>query len=182
MTPLSWALLVRNIPFKFKSSSSSVSTSSTSSSDSGVVAGAGSGESEATKAADNDAIPAAVPSLRYQVCHRLLTELFLSGTSYVDTEESPEGLGRALKALRVLLDDEDDLLEVSLFELSMGQLKGSLVDRLPCAVVLEYSGRVGVVLPLFYVDTLCFPSFLFDKSCLLGACKLRVEPASQREL
>lgn len=54
-----------------------------------------------------------VPSLRHQVCHRLLSELFLSNTSYVDAGESPEGLGRALKALQVLLDDEDDLLEVS---------------------------------------------------------------------
>eukprot|EP00903_Cladosiphon_okamuranus_P012982 g12115.t2 len=100
MTPLSWVLLARNVPFK--RSSSSVSSSSTSPSGSGVVAGVKAGESEAAKAA---------PSLRHQVCHRLLTELFLSDTSYVDAGESPEGLGRALKALRVLLDDEDDLLE-----------------------------------------------------------------------
>lgn len=106
MTPLSWVLLARNVPFK--QFSSSVSSSPTSPSGSGVVAGAGAGESEAAKAA---------PSLRHQVCHRLLTERFLSNTSYLDAAESPEGLGRALKALQVLLDDEDDLLEVSVIGL-----------------------------------------------------------------
>lgn len=121
MTPLSWALLARNIPFKRSPSSSSVSSSSTPtpSRGSGVAAGAGVGESEAAKAAAKDVVPAAVPSLRHQVCHRLLTELFLSDTSYVEADESPQGLGRALKALQVLLDDEDDLLEVSVFWLSI---------------------------------------------------------------
>lgn len=108
MTPLSWALLVRSIPFKRSSSSSS--SSSTLSSGPGVVAEVGGGGSEAAKAVAKDA---AVPSLRHEVCHHLLTKLFLSDTPYVDAEESPEGLGRALKALQVVLDDEDDLLEVS---------------------------------------------------------------------
>lgn len=110
MTPLSWALLVIAVPFK----SASSSASSASSSGSGFGAGAGGGESEAAKAAGKDAIPGAVPSLRHQVCHRLLSKRFLSGTSYAATEGSPEGLGRALKALQVLLDDEDDLLTVSM--------------------------------------------------------------------
>lgn len=113
MTPLTWALLARNVPFKRSSSSGS----STSPSGSGVVAGAEAGESEAVKAD---------PSLRHHVCHRLLTELFLSNTSYVDSGASPEGIGRALKALQVLLDDEDDLLDVSLFGLRRASRRGCL--------------------------------------------------------
>eukprot|EP00752_Nemacystus_decipiens_P002132 g2033.t1 len=96
MTPLSWTLFAINVPFKRSASSSS------SPSGSGVGTGSRAGENEAVKAA---------PSLRHHVCHRLLTKLFLSGTSYVGSGESQEGLGRALKAMQVLLDDEDDLLE-----------------------------------------------------------------------
>ena len=92
MTALSWALLAINVPFKRSSS-----LSSSSSSGSGVV-----GSAAAT----------AGPSLRHEVCHRLLTKSFLARTSYVRTQLPPEGLGRALKALRVLLDNEEDLLKV----------------------------------------------------------------------
>lgn len=126
MTPLSWALLARSIPFKRSSSS----PSSASPSGSGVVAGAGAGESEAVKEA---------PSLRHHVCHRLLTEMFLSDTSYVDSRESPEGLGRALKALQVLLDDEDDLLEVRAFGLRRASSRYVGVRQRACDPVSRIS-------------------------------------------
>lgn len=115
MTTFTWPLLARNVPFK-RSSSSSPSHGS---SGHGVVVGGGEGgnNNSTTEAADITvaaaaATSAAVPSLSHEVCHRLLKERFLKGTSYVDAEESPEGLGRALKALDVLLENEDDVLEV----------------------------------------------------------------------
>lgn len=92
MTALSWALLAINVPFK-----RALSLPPPPPSGSGI------------------AVPAAAtmgPSLRHEVCHQLLKERFLSGTSYVDTQLPAEGLGRALKALRVLVDNEDDLLKV----------------------------------------------------------------------
>lgn len=113
ITPLTWALLARSVPFRLAFSSSSCSSPS-----SGSVATVmgGAGVESAAETADKIAAPsaaAAVPSsLRHEVCHRLLMERFLSDTSYAGTEASPEGLGRALEALRVLLDDEDCLLEV----------------------------------------------------------------------
>ncbi|CAM9439834.1 unnamed protein product [Ectocarpus sp. 6 AP-2014] len=115
MTTFTWPLLARNVPFK-RSSSSSPSHGS---SGHGVVVGGGEGENNnnATTAADITVAAAAatsaavVPSLSHEVCHRLLRERFLKDTSYADAEESPEGLGRALKALDVLLENEDDVLE-----------------------------------------------------------------------
>lgn len=111
ITPLTWVLLARNVPFKRASSAPpSISSGSV-----GTIKG-GEGVEIPAEGADRKtgtADAAAVPSsLRHEVCHRLLTERFLSDTSYADTEASPEGLGRALEALRVLLDDEDELLEV----------------------------------------------------------------------
>ncbi|CAM9282448.1 unnamed protein product [Ascophyllum nodosum] len=49
-------------------------------------------------------------SLRHEVCHRLLATRFISDTSYV-CDDLPRGFERALKALQVLSDNEDDLLE-----------------------------------------------------------------------
>ncbi|CAM9542987.1 unnamed protein product [Ectocarpus sp. 4 AP-2014] len=114
MTTFTWPLLARNVPFKRSSSSSSPHGSR----GEGVVVGGGEGgnNNNATEAADMTVAAAAansavVPSLSHEVCHRLLKERFLKDTSYVDAEESPEGLGRALKALDVLLENEDDVLE-----------------------------------------------------------------------
>ncbi|CAN0253376.1 unnamed protein product [Ectocarpus fasciculatus] len=119
MTTFTWPLLARNVPFKRSSSSSS----SHGSSGEGVIVGGGEGEggnsNNATDAADSVGVTVAaaavtsavVPSLSHEVCHRLLKERFLKDTSYVDAEESSEGLGRALKALDVLLENEDDVLE-----------------------------------------------------------------------
>ncbi|CAM9175288.1 unnamed protein product [Ectocarpus sp. 12 AP-2014] len=116
MTTFTWPLLARNVPFKRSSSSSPHGSRGE-----GVVVGGGEGgnNNNATEAADGVGITVAaaaansavVPSLSHEVCHRLLKERFLKDTSYVDAEESPEGLGRALKALDVLLENEDDVLE-----------------------------------------------------------------------
>ncbi|CAM9610916.1 unnamed protein product [Pylaiella littoralis] len=109
ITPFTWALLAKNLPFERASSTRSSPNGSI------VTVKRGRGVESAAEAADQNAVctaTAAVPSsLRHEVCHRLLSERFLSDTSYASTGESPEGLGRALVALRVLLDDEDDLLE-----------------------------------------------------------------------
>lgn len=114
MTTFTWPLLARNVPFKRSSSSSSNGSSGE-----GVIVGVGEGgnNNNATEAA---AASAVVPSLSHEVCHRLLKERFLKDTSYVDAEESSEGLGRALKALDVLLENEDDLLEVIAFVFGAG--------------------------------------------------------------
>lgn len=112
ITPFTWALLAKNLPFERASSTRSSPNGSI------VTVKRGKGVESAAEAADQNAVctaTAAVPSsLRHEVCHRLLSERFLSDTSYASTGESPEGLGRALVALRVLLDDEDDLLEARL--------------------------------------------------------------------
>lgn len=124
MTPPSWALLARNIPNKRRAPPSSSPAPPAPSSD---VAFATTAPSAA--AAGATAAPAAttvVRSLSHEVCHRLLMDRFLSQTSYADAETDKEiqgvsqsssgGLKRALRALQVLLDDEDDLLEVSACE------------------------------------------------------------------
>ncbi|CAM9404711.1 unnamed protein product, partial [Hapterophycus canaliculatus] len=135
MTPHSWALLARNIPNRRRSSSSpspSGPPPPPPPAPSSVVGrqdieGAATTAPPAPAGAPALAAAAAVfPSLSHEVCHRLLTERFLSQTSYADAEtdegvqgetsssssSSSGGLERSLRALQVLLDDEDDLLEI----------------------------------------------------------------------